>query len=856
LSRASAGAFLLAVFSFPQRTSASDVSIYTVAKGIYYEQTSAAMPVALAENGYIFAANVALTAPGAVASAFVQAPGGTNQALSVEGDDEFEFRKKYNTKAKLDSNYPNGSFVLTLNTVHDGSRSIALAVSGDGYPGAPRIGNFPEAQQVNANGYFLVHWDRMAGGTASDFIQLRIEDSEGDKIFETPDFGKAGALNGEGASALITPGTLKPNTVYEATLLFQKNVTLNQGAYPGALGAANYFGRTTFRLATSAAGEPDVASYELMKGRTFLQADAGTPSPDADKPFEISAKAAGSAAGRIANAVLRTPTGSSLPLLAESDGEDFEYSDVANSDALLDSNYPAGDYTLSLNTIHDGTRSPSLYLPATTFPPVPHLNNFNPAAEIRAYQDLSLRWDSWPGGTENDFIQLRIEDKDGDKIFETPDLGDEDAVNGRATGIVVPAGTLIPGKSYRGRLTFQKIAGIDTGGYPGALGVVSFFSKTKFDIETAPPDIKTVSVFKGHDFIQRDTGSPTLHTSTAFVFTASVEAEASGTVSSAIVITPNGAAVPLQLQADGETFILFDGCTEQAMVDAAYPEGTYRLQINTAHDGTVTIPVTISGATYPNAPRLQNFPSTQMVDVLSPLVLSWDAFAGGTATDFISLAIGDAAGTWFATKSYGKSSALNGTATATTVPASVLVENHLYKGRLLFQKMLVADNSVYPGAEALAGYFARTQFTLTTAGPDNPPRLTSAQLSASGQMKFTLRALTGGEYRIHWSTNLSQWFPLTTISTSRNETEFSDSTAGTCLLLLSGRVRAVGGAWAVLSPAPSIGKSSRVLKTELLANFREANRRVGSGRFRRGSGEVWDGRWPRSCGAPGDSCLR
>src|SRR5207247_849825 len=99
LSRAAAGALFLAGFFFVHTATATDVSIYSVAKGIYFEQTSAAPPAVLTNNGYIFSANVALTGAGTVRSALVQAPGGTNQALSADGSDSFEFKKKYNTRA-------------------------------------------------------------------------------------------------------------------------------------------------------------------------------------------------------------------------------------------------------------------------------------------------------------------------------------------------------------------------------------------------------------------------------------------------------------------------------------------------------------------------------------------------------------------------------------------------------------------------------------------------------------------------------------------------------------------------------------------------------------------------------------
>src|SRR5437660_6198768 len=131
---------------------ASDVSIYSITKGIYYQQTSAAAPLALTNNGYIFEADAFLTAPGNVRSAFLQAPGSTNQALTLDDPAQFQLKDKYNTKAKLDSHYPDGNFVLTLNTLHDGSGAITLPLQGGSYPNAPRISNFDATQWVNPAG--------------------------------------------------------------------------------------------------------------------------------------------------------------------------------------------------------------------------------------------------------------------------------------------------------------------------------------------------------------------------------------------------------------------------------------------------------------------------------------------------------------------------------------------------------------------------------------------------------------------------------------------------------------------------------------------------------------------------------
>src|ERR1051325_3014231 len=104
---------------------AADVSSYSISKGIYFEQTGAGIPTALTNNGYAFDARVDLTQAGFASGAQVLTPASGNQVLTSDGD-TLEFKKKYNTSGKLDSNYPAGSYSLSINTAHEGTRTVTL----------------------------------------------------------------------------------------------------------------------------------------------------------------------------------------------------------------------------------------------------------------------------------------------------------------------------------------------------------------------------------------------------------------------------------------------------------------------------------------------------------------------------------------------------------------------------------------------------------------------------------------------------------------------------------------------------------------------------------------------------------
>jgi len=767
-------AFCFSTLLLPWAAQSSDVTVFSITKGFYYEQTGAASPTVLTNNGYVFEANVFLNSPGALRTAFIQPPGGTDVALDFNDTLQYQLRDKFNTRAKLDTRYPDGSFVMTLNTVNDGNRGIVMPLVGAGYPTPPHVVNFVAGQQIIADGYFKLVWDPMNGGDTSDFIQFRIEDLQGNKIFETHDFGEVGALNGTATFVWIEPGTLKPGKTYAATLRFQRNVTINRG-YAGSLGPASYFARTSFPLVTSSAAAPDVVNVQLSKSRSFVQVDAATIGAETNKEYTFEAKINGRDPNLVRGGSIVTPTGNTLTLTPDSDNEDFDYSASASSQGLFDSQFFNGSYSFSINTLHDGLRTLPLSLPASSYPPAPHIINFDAAQAIRG--DFRVQWDAWTDGRDTDWIQLRIEDNDNNTVFKTADLGEKGALDGRATGAIVPAGELTPGKSYRGRVYFHRILTVEASSYPGVLSFVSFYSKTKFDMEAAPPDVKSLNILKGHEFVQTSSAAPSPNVSTAFVFTASIVADDVGTVRAVSIVTPRGAVGSALLQPDGKTFFFRDGCDDQVQVDAAYPDGTYTLRIDTAHDGLVEAHLTLSGANYPNAPRLADFSRVQLVEPANTLILNWDSFAGGTTNDFIQLEFENLSGNViYGTKSFGKSSALDGTVRTMLIPNGTFVASQLYHASLLFQKTISVDSAAYPGADVWSGYFSRTRFNLTTAGQDNPPRLTSLSFAPDGHLSLTLQGLAGASYRIDCSTNLVDWTPLGTTALSGTTAIFEDPT--------------------------------------------------------------------------------
>lgn len=468
----------------------ADVSLYLVKKGLEYTQTDSNTPSLNATNSNAFEADVVMSGANTVTNAAVQPPGGVPlQPLALSTGNTWNYKHKYNSLAKLDQHYPDGSYVFQIAARNDGPRQPTLSLLGSVYPNAPYIQNFSGTQTVNANGYLLVTWNGFMGGSASDFVQFRVEDLAGNKIFETPDLGKPGFWDGTAGRVVLAPGSTAYAQTNRATLTFQKNVALDTTSYPGALGASAYFSRTTFFLLTTTAAAPDVKVCEVSKARKWVQSNSNSIVAEPGQEFVFDASVQAYTTGVLSTASLTLPPTTNPPsrnLALQSNGTKLDFSDVAGTEAGLQALYANGSYKLSFATPHDGSRSLNLILPVDDFPPAPRVSNFDALQIVDASQPITVSWDPWAGGSINDFVQVRVEDHNGNKFFETPDLGKAGAIDGRATTTDIPAGTLPLGQGFEIHVTFTRLSGVDTTSYPGVLALTDFQARTKFNLQTAP----------------------------------------------------------------------------------------------------------------------------------------------------------------------------------------------------------------------------------------------------------------------------------------------------------------------------------------------------------------------------------
>jgi hypothetical protein len=273
---------------------AADVLLYSLVKSQGWQQTS---PAEIARSGgdkFVFQAGIIETAPGRVGTASVQFPvTSIERPLSRANDSLYDLTyanssppaggPETTTIAGFDAAYPNGTYLLRMTTANDGTRVVSGGLEGDAYPTVPQISNFADAQQIRPENPFILSWFPFVGGTASDFIHLRVVDGY-DTIYTTGLPGSANALDGTSTGATIPSGLLMPGKSYRLILLFAKAVSIDRTSYPGATGYTGY-GQTLYTtirttgvpmLPPTIVSQPTSLSVRLGESAAFSVTATGT----------------------------------------------------------------------------------------------------------------------------------------------------------------------------------------------------------------------------------------------------------------------------------------------------------------------------------------------------------------------------------------------------------------------------------------------------------------------------------------------------------------------------------------------------------------------------------------------------
>jgi hypothetical protein len=257
------------------------------------------------------------------------------------------------------------------------------------------------------------------------------------------------------------------------------------GDFVAVLQAENAFGQfDTARIAISVA-TPIYSMYSVQDHLLYVQKQQGPPRliPRVD-PYIFGSEVLLVTNEEVYSVTLQDPDGQQQLFPDGSSPLDYQYSQSFSNLQALTAAFPTGTYQIAVTPFLQNAVTVSIELPALPFPQPPHVNNWLAAQDVNSSLPLTVTWDALPGGGTNDFIQLQIADVSGQIYFASPDVGQPGALNGTATAVVVPAGSLSPGQTYAGVLSFERVPIVDTTTYPLATGYGCVSTDTGFELKT------------------------------------------------------------------------------------------------------------------------------------------------------------------------------------------------------------------------------------------------------------------------------------------------------------------------------------------------------------------------------------
>jgi hypothetical protein len=235
----------------------------------------------------------------------------------------------------------------------------------------------------------------------------------------------------------------------------------------------------------------DALLHCVYKRQLFTQTDAGSPTPQScGSVFCALVEASGS--NSVASAQVSSTTGAGGGLTAQYE-EEFLPSRWVYSllgafpdKEALDAAWMNGEFSFSITGASDGASAPTLHLSGDAYPAnPPHIRNFNDAQAVDASKSFVLGWEGFDEGTTNDFVFVSVRKMPEETtVFNTPFLEETGRLDGTATVVSIPAGTLKPGSEYYCYVRFDKVISRTGSGTGGGAGVASYSKGTHFVLKT------------------------------------------------------------------------------------------------------------------------------------------------------------------------------------------------------------------------------------------------------------------------------------------------------------------------------------------------------------------------------------
>jgi hypothetical protein len=209
----------------------------------------------------------------------------------------------------------------------------------------------------------------------------------------------------------------------------------------------------------SGTGTNAITSFTLGKIYYYDQTSAAAPTVDTSIPYNFDAVTALSSNRTATNVTLLLPTGGISNLVQNFlRPEDFTLFSFKTNQASFDATFPPGSYVFTVRSVNSNQTVPVNFPSTLLQPGVPHITNYTAVQAVNPAQPFTLGWDGFIGGTLTDFVSVAIGES-----FSSTNAGSPGALNGTATSITIPAGTLQPNSNYDSTLSFFRVISITNG---------------------------------------------------------------------------------------------------------------------------------------------------------------------------------------------------------------------------------------------------------------------------------------------------------------------------------------------------------------------------------------------------------
>lgn len=203
-----------------------NANAFLLARVEFYDQTNAAAPIQSSRSVTSrFYASVQPAFPGGVTNSTVKLPDGTTRSLGRLFSDYrfvYDHSEDFPSRTAMNKAFHGGKYVLSFDTLTDGSFSETLNVGVERSFSVAQLTNWDESQNIDPAQPFTLNWLPFAGAGSNDCVAIIVEDDSSEYLIYTPLEFEDGALPGTTTSFEIPAGLLEFGKRYLVNIIFVK----------------------------------------------------------------------------------------------------------------------------------------------------------------------------------------------------------------------------------------------------------------------------------------------------------------------------------------------------------------------------------------------------------------------------------------------------------------------------------------------------------------------------------------------------------------------------------------------------------------------------------------------------------